>query len=116
MECLPDSWKVLSNLSAPEQMDAKLTVLQALQKAQRVEVSKGITGAHGDMRLPNVAVRREGQDWHVRFLDFDWAGSAKEHTYPPFMNSQIKWPPGTRPYAVMLSEHDVLLLEQQFDA
>ena len=53
----------------------------------------GTTGAHGDMRLPNVAVRLEGPQWHVRFLDFDSAGVAKEHTYPPFMNPETTWPP-----------------------
>ena len=67
------------------------------------------------MRLPNVAVRQEGQQWHVRFWDFDWAGVSGEHKYPPFMNSEIKWPPGVHPYAVMAAEHDVALLQMECD-
>lgn len=106
---------MLSDFSDPELLESKPYVLQALHRAQRVDIIVGSFGAHGDMRLPNVAVCLEGQQWHVRFLDFDWAGVAGEHTYPPFMNPEIKWPSGAHAYAVMLSEHDVALLQLQFD-
>ena len=115
MELLPESWRMLSDLSDPELLELRPYVLQALQLAHWVEITMGTTGAHGDVRLPNVAVRLEGQQWHVRFLDFDWAGVAGEHTYPPFMNPEIEWPSGAHAYAVMLSEHDVALLQLQFD-
>ena len=115
MELLPESWRVLSDLSDPELLESRPYVLQALQQAHCVEITMGTTGAHGDMRLPNVAVRLEGPQWHVRFLDFDWAGVAKEHTYPPFMNPEITWPSGAHAYAVMISQHDVALLQMQFD-
>ena len=75
----------------------------------------GSLGAHGDMRLPNVAVLFENNQWHVRFLDFDWAGVAGEDMYPPFMNPKIGWPAGAQPSAVMLASHDVALLQMQFD-
>ncbi|DBB04079.1 TPA: hypothetical protein ACH3X1_013132 [Trebouxia sp. C0004] len=80
-----------------------------------IEITMGTTGAHGDIRLPNVAVHLEGQQRHVRFLDFDWAGVAKEHTYPPFMNTDITLPPGAHVNAVMMSEHDTALLQMQLD-
>lgn len=115
MELLPESWRVLSNLSGPELLESKPFVLQALLQAHSVAITMGTTGAHGDMRLPNVAVRLEGQQWHVRFLDFDWAGVAGKHMYPPFMNPEIKWPSGAHAYAVMLLEHDAALLQLQFD-
>ena len=115
MELLPECWRVLSNLSDPELLESKPYVLQALHQAQSVAITMGTTGAHGDMRLPNVAVHLAGQQWHVRFLDFDWAGVAGEDTYPPFMNPEIKWPSGARAYAVILSEHDATLLQLQFD-
>ena len=86
--------------------------MQALQQAQFVKITRGTTGAHGDMRLSNVAVHLEGQQWHVRFLDFDWAGVATEHTYPPFMNPKIT---GAHAYAVMILEHDAALLQMQLD-
>ena len=75
----------------------------------------GAVGAHGDMRLPNVAVLLEDRQWHIRFLDFDWAGVAEKNTYPPFMNPKIAWPAGAQPFEVMLSKHDVTLLQMQFD-
>jgi len=115
MELLPATWRVLSDLSDPELLESKPYVLQALQQAQNVEISVGTRGVHGDMRLPNVAVHLEGQYWHVRFLDFDWAGVAREQTYPPFMNPDITWPPGAHAYAAMLPEHDAALLQMQFD-
>ena len=75
----------------------------------------GTTGAHGDMRLPNVAVHLEDQQWHVRFLDFDWAGVAKEHSYHPLMNPKVTWPLGAHAHAVMVLEHDATLLQMQLD-
>ncbi len=114
-ELLPATWRVLSNLSDSELLDSKPYVLQALQQAQSVEIHAGSRGVHGDVRLPNVAVLREGQQWHVRFLDFEWAGVSGEHTYPPFMNSEITWPPGVHPYAGMVAEHDAALMQTQFD-
>ncbi len=116
MELLPETWRVLSDLSDLEVLESKPYILQALQQAQSVEIHPGSRGVHGDVRLPNVAVLREGQQWHVRFLDFEWAGVSGEHTYPPFMNPEITWPPGVHPYAVMLAEHDAALMQMQFDA
>ena len=115
MELLPESWRVLSDLSEPELLASRPYVVQAMQQARCVEITMGTTAAHGDMRLPNVAVHLEGKQWHVRFLDFDWAGVAKQHTYPPFMNPKVTWPPGAHAYAVMMSEHDAALLQMQLD-
>lgn len=74
MELLPQAWRVLSDVSDSELLEAKPYVLQALRRAQNVQICMGALGAHGDMRLPNVAVLFETNQWHVRFLDFDWAG------------------------------------------
>ena len=115
MELLPEAWRVLSDLSDSELLEAKPRVLQALLRAPNVDICMGAPGAHGDMRLPNVAVLLEDNQWHIRFLDFDWAGVAGEDTYPPFMNPKIAWPVGAQPFAVMLSKHDVALLQMQFD-
>lgn len=115
MELLPETWRVLSDLSDAELLNSKPYVLQGLAQAQKVMVHENILGAHGDMRLPNIAVRLEGQHWHVRFLDFDWAGLAGQQQYPLFMNPEIVWPVSVYPCAVMLPEHDVALLHMQFE-
>ncbi len=81
-------------------LESEPYVLQALQQAQSVEIHPGSRGVHGDVRLPNVAVLREDQQWHVKFLDFEWAG---EHKCPPFINPEITWPPGVHPYGVMVA-------------
>ena len=80
-------------------MEAKPHALQAVLKAQHVEIGMGAAGAHGDMRQPHVAVLLEDHQWHIRFLDFDWAGVAGEDTYPPYRprkgsNPRIAWPAG----------------------
>ena len=69
MELLPQAWRVLSDVSDSELLEAKSYVLQALRRAQNVQICMGALGAHGDMRLPNVAVLFETNHWHVRFLD-----------------------------------------------
>ena len=76
--------------------------------------------AHADMQLPNIAMYLEGQHWHVKFLDFpkhdfNWAGLAGQHTYPPFINPKIVWLVSICPCVVMLPEHDVTLLHMQID-
>ena len=115
MELLPEAWRVLSDVPDSELLEAKPHVLQALLNAQPVEICMGAVGAHGDMRLPNVAVLLKDLQWHIRFLDFDWVAVAEEDKYPPFMNPRIAWPAGAQPFAVMLSKHDVTLLQMQFD-
>ena len=92
MELLPQTWRNLSDVSDSELLEAKAYVLQALQRAQNVQICVGHLGAHGNMRLPDVAVLFESNQWHVRFLDFNWAGVAGEDMYLPFMNPKIGWP------------------------
>ena len=113
-EQLPEAWRVLSDISDSELMEAQPHALQALLKAQNVEIGMGAVGAHGDMRQPHVAVLLRDHQWHISFLDFDWAGVAGEDTYPPFFNPRIAWPAGAQPFGVALSKHDVTLLQMQF--
>lgn len=60
-----------------------------------------------------MCVRQEGRQWRVKFLDFDWAGIAGVHRYPPFMNSSIQWPAGATPLGTIQQQHDVALLEAE---
>ena len=87
----------------------------ATQWQAKILVYEDVSGVYGDMRLPNIAVHQEGQHWHVRFLDFDWAGLAGQHRYHPFMNPEVIWPVSVCPFAVMLLEHDVTSLRMEFD-
>ena len=89
--------------------------LASIAKSSNVQICMGALGAHGDMRLLNVAVLFGSNQWHVRFVDFDWGGVAWEHMYPPFMNTKVGWAAGAQPFAVVLSSHDAALLQMQFD-
>ena len=114
MELLSDEWQFLNQLEPAVVQDTRPHVLAALQQAQQVLLSDGCIGVHGDLRQTNVAVRRDKKGWTVKFVDYDWAGSAGQHRFPPFMNSQIDWPDGVHPLAVMYPQHDVALLTHQF--
>ena len=114
MELLSDEWQFLNQLDLDTVQATCPYVLAALQQAQQILLSNGAVGVHGDLRQANVAVKRGGNGWMVKFVDFDWAGPAGIQTFPPCMNSQIDWPIGVGPLAVMHPQHDIDLLARQF--
>ena len=114
MELLSDKWQFLSDLEPSVVQDTRPYVLAALQQAQQVLLGNGGIGVHGDLRQTNVAVQRGDKGWMVKFVDYDWAGVAGLHRFPPCMNSQIDWPNGVQPLAIMYPQHDVDLLTRQF--
>ncbi|KAA6429048.1 MAG: hypothetical protein FRX49_01158 [Trebouxia sp. A1-2] len=109
MEWLPETYRTLDQLPLDQLQSVAPTIQQALHSAHGILVN-GQCFAHGDARLPNVCVKQEGQQWRVKFVDFDWAGVAGAHCYPPFMNSSIRWPAGATPLAIIQQQHDVALL------
>ncbi|PNW88714.1 hypothetical protein CHLRE_01g041400v5 [Chlamydomonas reinhardtii] len=101
---------------------------------------------HGDMRPPNIMVRSAmatagasadvggvmGSSpasgaggtasatgtWHVRFIDFDWAGleGDADARYPVLLSPLIRWPEGVAPGTQMRQQHDTELLELELAA
>ena len=114
MELLSNEWQFLNHLERAVVQDTRPYVMAALQQAQQTLLADGGVGVHGDLRQTNVAVRRGENGWMVKFVDYDWAGPAGLHRFPPFMNSQIDWPDGVQPLAIMYPQHDVELLTRQF--
>lgn len=114
MELLSDEWRILNQLEPSVVQDTRPYVLAALLQAQQSLLGNGCVGVHGDLRQTNIAVQHCETGWMVKFVDFDWAGPAGLHRYPPVMNSQIDWPDGARPLAVMHPQHDSALLTRQF--
>lgn len=80
MELLPEAWRVLSDLSEPELLASRPHVVQALQQAQCVEINMGTTGAHGDMRLPNVAVHLANNGMSGSWILIGLEGQKSIHT------------------------------------
>jgi hypothetical protein len=91
------------------------------------------TGAHGDLRPPNVLVQLpldlvtlasgspaaagaaaacslDVASLPVKFIDYDWAGVVGEARFPPLLNPAIPWPQGVGGGQLISQEHDVLLL------
>jgi len=114
MELLSDEWQILNQLDLDIVQATRPYVLAALQKAQQILLSDGAVGVHGDLRQTTVAVKHGDNGWMVNFVDFDWAGPAGLQRFPPCMNSQIDWPIGVGPLAVMHPQHDIDLLARQF--
>ena len=110
MELLSDKWQFLNDQESAVVQDTRPYVLAALQQAQQVLLGSGRIGIHGDLRQCSVG-RKAG--WQ-KFVDHDWAGVAGLHRFPPFMNSQIDWPNGVQPLAIMYPQHGVDLLTRQF--
>jgi len=136
MEQLAGSWVPLADLPPPQQAAARQAAVQALEAAHRVPIP-GYTrgGVHGDARGINIMVcpatsrqpaeatpaaggSSSGQaaQWHVKFIDFDWAGEHGVTTYPAFMSHVIPWAEGAGDLRVMRQEHDVHLLQQPLRA
>ncbi|KAL0050695.1 hypothetical protein WJX82_005308 [Trebouxia sp. C0006] len=93
-ELLSDKWHFLNDLEPAVMQDTRPYVLAALRQAQQVLLGNGGIGVHGDLRQTNVAAQRGEKGWMVKFVDYDWAGVAGLHRFPPFMKSQIDWPDG----------------------
>jgi hypothetical protein len=118
MELLPPpTWRPLPELPPAERGAARAAALAALAAAHalRLPSGGGARCAHGDARGVNVLVARAAADsgsggWHVRFVDFDWAGEEGADVYPPLMSTAVPWAPGARPGLPMLQAHDAHLL------
>ncbi|KAL0032632.1 hypothetical protein WJX77_011773 [Trebouxia sp. C0004] len=66
-----------------------------------------------DCRPCNVMVRNVGKSPEIRFIDFDWAGTAGHVLYPPFMDHRDDvWPAGVQEFAPALQKHDRHLLKR----
>ncbi|KAK7447112.1 hypothetical protein VKT23_013751 [Stygiomarasmius scandens] len=67
----------------------------------------------GDLRLPNIMVRR---DDHLPFLvDFDWAAKEGEGRYPATLfveGIDNHWASGVERYGLMAKEHDLYMLKR----
>ena len=83
-------------------------------------VQKGHTQGfvHGDMRLPNILLRKGDEKeadgfprYDVRLLDFDWSGLSGSAKYPRRLNKEVEWPPGATYGAVISKEHDMWFAE-----
>jgi hypothetical protein len=125
MELLGADWLQYDELPGSQKADVKVAVLKALERAHRVEVpinnirsdSNGGVAAHGDVRAPNVMVRRNSdvessKNWLVRFIDLDWAGVVGAARYPSNMNTCISWADGAGPCQLLQQQHDVYMAQK----
>jgi hypothetical protein len=113
MEYLGPPWQMLVLLDTETKEKARKAVRKALRKVHELRVfgSTNAGSVHGDVRDVNIMVRADGKGFHVRFVDFDWAGQESVSTYPPNMNhATIAWPEGVADGKPMLQIHDMDVL------
>jgi hypothetical protein len=124
MELLsPPTWRPLPELPPAERAAAAAAALAALAAAHAQRLPGGGGGGgrcvHGDARgvnvlvAPRAAAGSAGGGWHVRFVDFDWAGEEGVEVYPPLMSTAVPWAPGARPGMPLLQAHDAHLLARE---
>ncbi|KAI0301747.1 hypothetical protein B0F90DRAFT_1628224, partial [Multifurca ochricompacta] len=67
----------------------------------------------GDMRRPNILVKKEIDRLRALLIDFELVGEADQARYPPFLNNsgEIKWAEGIRPYGLMKKQHDLDMID-----
>ncbi|KAF5378381.1 hypothetical protein D9757_010881 [Collybiopsis confluens] len=68
---------------------------------------------HGDLRASNVLVRKCGDQWECKLIDFDWAGCAGQVTYPyaVYRTSSVYRPMVNMDQLPITYEHDNLTLD-----
>ncbi|PNW88421.1 hypothetical protein CHLRE_01g028650v5 [Chlamydomonas reinhardtii] len=121
---------------------AALDRAHAVQSARRGRgPGRAVVFAHGDVRPQNIMVRPQeggraglgagggsdesnadaggggvgGEEYDVRFLDFEFAGAVGAARYPPFLNTDVAWPAGVEFNAPVLQEHDTVLLSSSIE-
>jgi hypothetical protein len=120
-----DGWRMLHELEdgGPDQQQCFEAAEKALARAHGILVPHGggrAPAVHGDMRGPNIMVRRargvdagncDGDGWEVRFADLDWAGLEGVARYPARMSTTLPWHPDAKPGCLLQREHDTHLLQ-----
>jgi hypothetical protein len=63
----------------------------------------------GDMRRPNILVKKENDRLRALLIDFEWVGEAGQARYPPLLNDsgEIAWAEGVHPHGLMRKQHDL---------
>jgi hypothetical protein len=103
-------WYELGNCPVEDVEAATSAARAALQQAHQVCGPEQQAFVHGDARVQNVMVRRMGQSFDVRFVDFEYAGEDGKQLYPAYMNPRVQWPAGVEYGLPLLQSHDTTLL------
>ncbi|KIO31528.1 hypothetical protein M407DRAFT_219325 [Tulasnella calospora MUT 4182] len=69
---------------------------------------------HGDLRGCNIMCRLDGNDVHLRVLDWDWAGKQGTARYPATLNVELLYQ--GKPGGLIDGSHDEYMLEKTLDA
>jgi hypothetical protein len=76
----------------------------ALQKLHEANI------VYGDLRHPNLMIYNE----RVLFIDYDWCSEHNKGKYPISLNRRpnINWHPDVEPGGLMMTDHDIYMLDQ----
>jgi hypothetical protein len=94
-------WKTLYSFrKGRPDLDPKLCEAIAKKLKELLKALSDATFVHGDLRSNNIIIKvgvngvpvtSEGGDVEIMAVDFDWAGASGYVTYPPGLNTNIKW-------------------------
>ena len=120
IERLAGGWKavIMAYLDSDFVTLYKRTLDGQIVAAMREAVRKMHEGGfvHGDLRDVNILYRRRRHHHRqdivdIVFVDWDWAGLAKEVKYPAMMNMEVLRHPDAVPHQFICGEHDDFLLD-----
>jgi len=101
--CPPNHWAVVMEWADVTPLGKENYAAMVPQARDFLKQFHANQFVHGDFRPNNLAIGKEDR---LVVLDFDWAGTCGEVTYPPFMNPEIAWPPGADSGRIIPPEHD----------
>jgi serine/threonine protein kinase len=115
---------VMEHVDGSPLTDNKIDKIAKDSKASNAifnDVQQAINALHGqnivfaDLRQPNILVVKTKTPrmtkLRAKLVDFDWCGTHNVHTYPLMMNTQITWPDGAGPDALLMQAHDLAWLQ-----
>ena len=115
IETLAGGWKavIMAYLDSDFVTLHKRTLDKQIVTAMREAARKMHEGGfvHGDLRDVNILYRHRQDIVDIAFVDWDWAGLAKEVKYPTLMNMEVPRHSGAVPHQFICREHDDYLLD-----
>jgi hypothetical protein len=106
-----DDFTMLSEceLGAEDKVAAKAATMEAAKKMHDKRF------VHGDLRNSNVLCRKTDSELKILFIDWDWAGKARDTIkYPTTINTDIHRHRDAKPGSPILQAHDEYMLGIMF--
>lgn len=107
---LGDWWAIVMDYVEECSMETRKMDKEQVKRDVRdaVDALHGKNLVHGDLRWANILITED----KTMVVDFDWAGTEGQVTYPASRNREIKWPEDSTVLGSIMHEHDLEMLKK----